>query len=315
MADLTRRGTFAALGLTAAPAVARGEGPDEVIDLWPAGPPGGEAVTVTEALISRPHPTLLDRIVRGVRRPTLSVFRAAQPTGAAALIVPGGGYKHVVVDKEGFETARWLASRGITAFVLLYRLPHDGWTAGPDAPLQDAQRALRLVRAQAGRLGFRADCLAVQGFSAGGHLAARLATRFDLSTYAPVDAADKLSARPDVAGLIYPVVSFRADIAHMGSRTHMLGETPAPEQVARYSAETAIPTDTPPVFLMHAADDDAVPVENAYLLHAALRAAKVPTELHIFEEGGHGFGLRGVPGKSLPPWPDLFLHWWTRRWR
>lgn len=314
MADLTRRGTFAALGLAASPAGARASEPDESIDLWPTGAPGGERVRVAQELISRPHPTLQDRIVRGVRRPTLSVFRARQPTGAAALIIPGGGYKHVVVDKEGFETARWLAERGVTAFVLLYRLPHDGWTAGPDAPLQDAQRALRLVRTQAGRLGFRPDHVAVQGFSAGGHLAARLTTRFDLATYAPVDAVDRQSARPDVSGLIYPVVSFRADIAHPGSRWHMLGDAPTPEQAARYSADTDIPPNTPPVFLMHAADDDTVPVENAYVLHAALRAAKIPTELHIFEEGGHGFGLRGVPGKSRPPWPDLFLHWWKRRW-
>ena len=288
--------------------------PAEVFDLWPGRPPGGETVTVVEEVVERENPyRLRDRAVRFVTRPTLSVFRPAKPNGAAVLIVPGGGYAHVVVDKEGFETARWLAARGVTVFVLLYRLPHHGWAAGPDTPLQDAQRALRLIRARAGAYGLDPARVAVQGFSAGGHLAASLATRFDRRVYEPVDEADAVSARPDLAGLVYPVISLRAATSHPGSRTNMLGEAPAPEREEAYSAETAVTAATPPTFILHATDDTAVPVENSLLMYAALRKAAVPVELHVFEEGGHGFGLRGIEGKPVRAWPQLFLDWTAKR--
>lgn len=287
------------------------ETPDAVIPLWPAGAPGAAAVTVTQEVVERPHPQhLRDRIVTGVRTPTLSVFRPAKPDGSAVLVIPGGGYRHVVVDKEGFETGRWLAARGATVFVLLYRLPHQGWAAGADVALQDAQRAMRVIRAQAGIDPAR---VAVQGFSAGGHVAAMLSLRWDASVYAPVDGADAASARPDIAGLIYPVVTMRAAHAHPGSRERLLGPQPTPQREAAYSMESHARADAPPVFLLHAGDDDAVPVANTLDLFTALRAAKTPADMHIFEEGGHGFGLRGVAGKPVAAWPQLFHDWGRRK--
>jgi acetyl esterase/lipase len=225
------------------------------------------------------------------------------------LIIPGGSYQRVVVGKEGSEIAKWLNGRGIAAFVLLYRLPADGWSAGPDAPLQDAQRAVRLIRRQAPVLGLDPNRVAVMGFSAGGHLAARLATRFSLATYDPIDEVDGLPARPDLVALGYAVISFKDGVGHAGSRTQMLGRNPDAETVNTYSAEVDVPSQTPPTFLMCAADDATVPPDNSILMFQALRRARVPAALHIFEAGGHGFGLRSETGPSTASWPDLFLAW------
>ncbi len=288
--------------------------PDEVVELWPTGAPGGDAVTVTETVVERQNEWgLRDRAVTGVRRPTLSVFRPARPDGSAVLIVPGGGYRHVVVDKEGFETGRWLAARGSFVAVLLHRLPTDGWAAGADAPLQDVQRAMRLLRVRAARFGIDDRRIAVQGFSAGGHVAASLALRWDARVYDPVDGADALSARPDLTSLIYPVVTMRAGAAHPGSRERLLGANPTPDREAAYSMETRVRADAAPTFLLHAADDPAVPVANTLDLYAALRRVNVATEMHIFEEGGHGFGLRGLGGKPVAAWPALFHAWGKRK--
>ena len=176
--------------------------PGEVIALWPNGPPGGESVVVTQVVTERGDAKgLRDRAVTHVRQPTLTVFRPAKPNGAAVILIPGGGYERVVVDKEGFETARWLADRGYTALVLLYRLPGDGWAQAADAPLQDAQRAIRLTRARATELKIDPRRVAIMGFSAGGHVAASLTTRFDAKVYDRIDPADDLSARPDLSAL------------------------------------------------------------------------------------------------------------------
>jgi len=281
--------------------------PTEVIALWPNGPPGGGGVSVVETVIERGDANgLRDRAVTHVRRPTLTVFRPARPNGAAVILIPGGGYERVVVDKEGFETARWLAERGYTALVLLYRLPGDGWAQAADAPLQDAQRAVRMTRARAGDFGIDPKRVAIMGFSAGGHVAASLTTRFAARVYEPVDAADALSARPDLSALIYPVVSMALGPAHAGSRRQLLGSDPDAARVEAYSPDRNVPADTPPVFLVHAADDASVPVQNALLMFAALKAKAAPSELHVFEEGGHGFGLRFVAGKPVAAWPSLF---------
>lgn len=312
---ISRRSLIAASAVAACATVPAGptaDTPDEVIALWPAGPPGGAGVTVTQAVVERPHPEgLRDRIVTGVTAPTLSVFRPARPDGSGVLIIPGGGYRHVVVDKEGFETARWLAARGSVVYVLLHRLPTDGWAAGPDVALQDAQRAMRVIRARAARDGVAR--LAVQGFSAGGHVASMLTLRWDAAVYTAVDGADGLSARPELSCLIYPVVTMRAGAAHPGSRERLLGPDPSPAREAAYSMETRVRADAPPVFLLHAADDPAVPVANTLDLHAALRRANVAAEMHIFEEGGHGFGLRGLTGNPVAAWPSLFHAWGVRK--
>ncbi len=312
---------MAAAGLmTGLPGLARAgdEAPPEMpMKLWPAGAPGGAGVTVVEAETDRSPPPapLRDRIVRSVRDPTLTVFRPKIPNGASLLIAPGGGYKWVVRDKEGYECAEAFAAAGLTVYVMSYRLPGDGWTAGPETPLQDAQRALRLVRREAGRKGSGLDPARVglMGFSAGGHVAGCLSLMFDKAVYRPVDSADKLSARPDITALIYPVATMKPPLAHVGSRQLLLGGGPTPELEARWSLETRARADAPATFLLHAADDASVPVENSLALEAALRGKKVPTQLHVFEEGGHGFGLRFTHGKPVAVWPELVLDWWKRR--
>lgn len=283
---------------------------DTVIPLWPTGPPGGVMTGLTELIVFRENPFgLTDRAAHNVTAPSLSVFFPENPDGSAILIIPGGGYKWVVIDKEGFEGARHFSPQGATVYVLRYRLPHQGWVAGPEAPLQDAQRAMRLIRARAGEDGIDPARITVAGFSAGGHLAGTLAMQFDKPVYAPVDAADALSARPDGAALVYPVATMAAPFAHPGSRLNMIGPAPSPEAIAAWSLETMVRADMPPIFLMHAADDEAVPVENALILYDALRRAGVPVALHVFEAGGHGFGLRGIAGTPLEAWPSLLRVW------
>ncbi len=281
--------------------------PGEIIDLWPAGAPGGERVTAVETVLDRTTPNgPRDRALTHTRKPTLVVFRPKTPNGAAVMLAPGGGYERVVIDKEGYEMARWLAARGYTCFVLFYRLPGDGWAAGPDMPLQDVQRGLRLVRSRAAAMGFSPDRVAVMGFSAGGHLAASLTTRFSAKVYERVDAADDLSARPDLSALIYPVISMDPAFMHSGSRKQLLGPSPTPEQIALYSPDKQVAADLPPVFLLHAADDKTVPVENTLAMFTALKAKAIPAEMHVFEEGGHGFGLRFTQDKPVAAWPGLF---------
>lgn len=287
----------------------------EPIPLWPGSPPGGEKATAKEEVVERrkSEADLRDQITKGVRRPTLTVFRAAKPTGAAILMAPGGGYSWVVMDKEGYEAAELFARRGVTVFVMTYRLPQEGWAAGADTPLQDAQRALRLVRARASEFGVDPRRIGVMGFSAGGHVAGSLTFGFDKPVYAAVDAADRVSARPDFSMLMYPVATMSEPAVHKGSRKNLLGEQPSPERIAAYSLETQVRGDAPPTFLLHAADDESVPVENSLKVFAALKAKKVPTELHVFEEGGHGFGLRFAVGKPVASWPDLVLAWMDRK--
>jgi acetyl esterase/lipase len=284
--------------------------PEETIDLWPGGAPGMPSKMLVEVVDERSTDRLIpDRAVHGMTRPRLAVFRPDKPNGAAVMLTPGGGYKWVVVDKEGYEMGRWLAARGFTAFVLFYRLPGDGWAAGPDAPLADAQRAMRLIRHRAGDFSVRSEHVAAMGFSAGGHVCADLAARFATKTYAPVDAADALSARPFVAAPIYPVVSMDPAIAHKGSRDLLLGPNPTTALEAAHSPDRNVPGDAPPHFLLHAEDDDAVPVENTLRLRAALKARGISCETHLFAQGGHGFGLRKTIGKPVGVWPDLWRTW------
>jgi acetyl esterase/lipase len=281
--------------------------PTETILLWPNGAPGGEGVHVEEAIVERGDPKgLKDRAQVHTRAPKLVVFRPKTPNGAAVMLIPGGGYERVVLDKEGYETALWLVARGYTCFVLFYRMPGDGWAAGGDAPLQDAQRAIRLIRARAEAMKFSADRVAIMGFSAGGHLAANLTTRFDVETYPAIDAADSLPTKPNLSALIYPVITLDPAAAHGGSRKQLLTQRDTPERVIELSPERQVREGLSPVFQLHAADDKAVPVENSLLMFSALKAKGVPTEMHIFEEGGHGFGLRFVAGKPVAAWPELF---------
>jgi len=288
--------------------------PTETIDLWPGLPPGSLAKLPAETVKERSQdPAYNDRYVAGVARPRMIVFRPAKPNGAAALITPGGGYERVVIDKEGYELARWLAERGVTAFVLFYRLPSEGWASGPDTPLADAQRAMRLIRHKATSFGIDRKRVFAVGYSAGGHVCASLLTRFAARVYSPVDAADKLSARPDAAAPIYPVISMSLPIAHGGSRAKLIGAGAPPDRERAYDPSRNVPVDAPPTFLLHAEDDDVVPVENTLIMREALLSARITVETHLFPDGGHGFGMRLAKGRSVEGWQELLYAWARKR--
>ena len=302
----------AALPALAAAQTVASPDPTEVVRLWPNGAPGGEGVTVTPIVPERStDPAYRDRYAQYTTDPIMTVMRPEKPNGSAMLLIPGGGYRWAVLDKEGFDVARVFAASGTTCFVLRYRLPADGWAAGADAPLQDVQRAIRLIRSRAAEFGVRPDRIAVLGASAGGHLAGLASARTD-AAYAPVDAADQASLRPDLTVLMYPVATMADPHVHAGSRTHLLGEAPSAARIAAYSLEQMNWTGAAPVFLLHAMDDASVPVENSLMLLTALKAAGVKTEAHLFQEGGHGFGIRLIQGRPAAVWPELARAWAAR---
>jgi len=274
--------------------------------IWPGKPPGSGFKA--QALPADWSPVFL----RNVARPEIHVFKAQRPNGHALLVVPGGAYQFVSVANEGADLALRMTARGITVFVLTYRLPGEGWQKRADVPLQDAQRAIRVIQARAKDHGIEPDKVSVLGFSAGGHLAATLATQHAEPTYEPVDAADRLTARPFAAGLIYPVITMEKRWTHEMSRNLLLGDAPGDAEVAHRCAERHVDGSTPPVFLVHAMDDEAVPVENSIRMMNALRDAKRPVEAHLLEEGGHAFGV-GYPATSSGHWIELFGTWLARR--
>ncbi len=281
------------------------------IALWPAGlAPGDKALPEAPRIVERSaDPALPDRYVTHVSEPWLVVYRPARPNGTALLVAPGGGYQRVVLDKEGSALVpAFVEQGGLTLFVLRYRLPGEG-REDRDAALADAQRAMRLIRAHAGEWRLDPHRIGVIGFSAGGHLAARLGTGFDRPAYPATDAIDRVSARPDFQLLIYPVIDMAGADAHPGSRERLLGAAPDPLLQRRYSMQHQVRADTPPTFLVHAGDDAAVPVGNSLGLYDGLRQAGVPTELHVFPRGGHGFGTRGNAGLTTAAWPRLALDW------
>lgn len=285
-------------------------GPDEIVDLWSGGPPSGIPQDLNEHFVERGNPYgLPDRAIRDVTRPRLSVFKPEEPDGSAILLIPGGGYRHVVVEKEGYESARWFNRKGATVYVLFYRLPHQGWAGGPDTPLQDAQRAIRVIRAQADENGIDPNRVMVMGFSAGGHLGGSLLTRFDKTTYDPEDAVDQLSARPNAGVLVYPVITLTDPHTHGSTRQNMVGDRASLAEELAFSVEHEPPSDMPPVFLLHASDDTAVPVENSLMAFSAFKRAGTSVSLHVFETGGHGFGMRGIDDAPVGVWPELVMAW------
>jgi acetyl esterase/lipase len=278
--------------------------------LWARGLPAPAPPGLVEELIERAAPgaALRDRIARGVTKPGITLLPASRPDGSVVLIIPGGAYQHVVFDKEGLEIAEWMAARGTTAAVLRYRLPGDGWASGPDTPLQDAQRAMRVLRGMATELHFDAAHVGVIGCSAGGHLAARLLTEVAAS-YAAGDSIDQASFRPDFGALLYPVIAVSGDYAHAVSAQRLLGASPDAARIARYTPNRQVRPDTPPTWLVHAGDDTSVPLQNSLDFYSALRAHGVPAELHVYESGGHGFGLRFTVGKPVAAWPVALRAW------
>ncbi len=260
----------------------------EVIPLWPGRAPGALGDAEED-------------------RPTLTVYRArgGGTPGAAVVVCPGGGYGHLAANHEGRQVANYLNSLGVTAFVLRYRL---GPRYRHPVELGDAQRALRLVRARAADFGVRADQVGILGFSAGGHLAATAATRFDAGRPGDADPVERAASRPDFAVLGYPVVSFAEPYAHRGSAENLLGPGAPPARLAELSAERQVTARTPPAFLVHTDADRTVPPENSVAFYLALRRAGVPAELHVFERGAHGLGLGGnVAG--FGEWPRLLELW------
>jgi acetyl esterase/lipase len=275
--------------------------PAFTLDLWPGETPGRRNPDLSELVNDDASNAAYHfRWMNGVTRPRLAVFPAAKPNGAAMVITPGGSYARNYFDHEGYQVAQLLNAQGVTAFVLFYRMPAEGWDHAADAPLSDAQRALRLVRANAARLSLDPARVGAMGFSAGGHLCASLGTRWDAKAYADVDKADRLSARPFLIAPIYPVISTDPKVTHLESRTNLLGPNPSEDQLRTYSPDRMVNASTPPAFLVHAEDDNAVPVENTLLFRAACRAAGVTVETHLLAQGGHGFGL-------AHGWFDLFL--------
>lgn len=232
-------------------------------------------------------------------RPTIDVYLpAANPAHSAVLLIPGGGYSKVVADREGAAPAEWLAQRGVTAFVLHYRVAPYRYSV----PIADAQRAMRLLRGKAADLGFSPDHLGAWGFSAGGHIASILATLSDNGVPASPDPVEHASDRPDFVILAYPVISMKAQFGHADSRQHLLGPLPDPALVALLSAEDHVTPTSPSAFVFTTNDDDVVPSQNSMLYVAACQRAGVPVEFHMFEQGHHGVDL----AEHLPP-----LHLWT----
>jgi acetyl esterase/lipase len=276
------------------------------LKLWPEGIPGAksdpsyvEKITTAEGRITR-----CEKVVT----PDLTVFLPApgKANGAAVMICPGGGYGVLAFDHEGNAIAKWLNDNGIAGFILKYRLPSDQIMVDKSVgPLQDAQEAMRIIRRHASEFKIDPKRIGVIGFSAGGHLASTISTHYSEKVY---DVKDNTSARPDFSLLIYPVVSMDTLITHRGSRNNLLGLNPGDEQVRRFSNELQITSDTPPAFLVHSSDDNAVPVMNSIGYYKGLQKNKIPAELHIFQKGGHGYGL-AIDKGTESSWPDLCIKW------
>ena len=267
----------------------------KVEPLWPADTPG-----IKEA--------------KEQDRPTLMICPAAKDkaNGAAVVVCPGGGYGGLAMDHEGYQVANWLNENGISAFILKYR--HRGTGFGHPAPLDDAQRAIQTVRSRAAEWGVQGDRIGIMGFSAGGHLASTAGTHFHKGKPDAADPLDRVSCRPDFMILVYPVISLIEPYTHGGSRDNLLGKGADATLVESLSSERQVTADTPPAFLIQGNPDNAVPAENSLYFVLALRKAKVPVEMHLYEQGGHGFGLK-TPGS--PPaggtWPDLCVAWMRTR--
>lgn len=301
-------GTPSAPVVISSPPEPRGLLSDASFPLWPADKvPGAAGVTATRLVLERGTPASHDRAILHVSQPILEVFRPANPNGAAIIVAPGGGYVRLAIDKEGAGAARRLNQCGVTAFVLNYRLPGDGWAAGYDSALQDMQRAIRLVRARARDWNLDTKRVGVMGFSAGGHLAAAVLTRHDEATYTPIDAADTLSARPDLACLGYAVMSVGA-----GTNQYPGPDTPSGQQGAPQPLNERVRPGLAPTFIVHAADDQTVPVANSLAMFSALKSAAVPVEMHLYQEGGHGFGFALAGDRPASHWPDAFETWARR---
>jgi acetyl esterase/lipase len=260
--------------------------------LWPNGAPGAQGD-------------------EDVDKPSLAIYLPAglNATKTGVVIAPGGGYEHLAIGKEGTDVARWLNARGVAAFVLTYRL-------GPKyhypVELEDAQRAIRMVRANAAEYGVAGDHVGMFGSSAGGHLAATAGTHFDAGNAGASDVVEQKGSRPDFLILAYPVITFEQPAVHSVSKKYLLGDDPDPALVRSLSAELQVTKHTPPTFLFATTDDATVPVMNSVMFYSALVKAGVPAEMHLFQQGRHGAGLAAA-NPELSVWPDLLAKWMRER--
>ena len=271
----------------AAPAPAS---PQEML-LWENGAPGALGTADTD-------------------RPTLTAYRAPRgSSGTAVIVAPGGGYGALATEHEGRQEAYWFNAMGVTAFVLKYRL---GPRYHHPIELGDAQRAIRTVRARATEFNVIPDRIGMMGFSAGGHLTATAGTHFDAGKADATDPIDRVSSRPDFLILGYPVISFDPAVAHAGSVKNLLGDNPDPKLIEDLSNDLRVTAQTPPTFLFHTSNDSGVPVENSVRFYLALRKARVPAEMHLFENGPHGVGM-ALNDPALSVWPSLLMNWLRAR--
>ncbi|MFH5884636.1 alpha/beta hydrolase [Halalkalibaculum sp. DA3122] len=280
-----------AFWVVASPVTAQ-DGADETLMLWPGGVPNAEGETDQD-------------------NPTLTVFlpEKSSANGTGVVIFPGGGYAHLAMEKEGYKVARWLNEQGVAAFVVKYRL---GMRYHHPSPLNDAQQAIRTVRAHADKWGVQKDKLGILGFSAGGHLASTAGTHFDMGDPRAADSVERQSSRPDFMVLVYPVVTMQMDYTHQGSRRHLLGNDPDRQLVEYLSNEKQVTGQTPPAFIIHGTNDTAVPVQNSLQFYEALLEHEVPAEMHLFEDGPHGFGL-APDDPELSTWTTLCENWMRSR--
>ena len=277
---------------------------NEEIPLWEKVPNSIENINYKEELRHNNNGEVNG--VQNISEPTLKVFLANNDNtkNSAVIICPGGSYAYLSHIKEGDKIAKWLNSLGVSAFVLKYRLPSDlimkDKTIGP---LQDAQEAVRTVRRNAIKWKIDPEKIGIMGFSAGGHLASTASTHYTDDVYNH----DKTSARPDFSILIYPVISMEDGIAHGGSKANLIGKNPSKDLIIKYSNEKQIDSNTPPTFIVHATNDGSVIVENSINYYLALKENNVPVEMHLYKDGGHGFGL-GTKG-SHTQWPEACKNW------
>lgn len=279
-------------------------GQTNVIDIWNGKVPG----SIANAAYKQKVDSLYYIKLRHITNPSLQVYPAPadKNTGTAVVVCPGGGYYGVSFINEGIKVAEWLNGLGISAFVLHYRLPDDAIMANKSiAPLQDGQQAIRTVRSHAKEYGIDPNKIGIMGFSAGGHMAATISTRFDEKVY---HTTDNTSARPDFSLLVYPVITMDSTFTHSGSRENLLGKNPSSDQVTHFSNELQVTEKTPPTFMLHSMDDNVVPVQNSIVYAQALQRCKVPCELHIYQSGGHGYGL-GWSSNTESTWPEACRKW------
>jgi len=272
---------------------------DFKLKVWPNGAPDSNGMT-------QPEEVFEGKRVRNVSEAEIYVYLPKQGvnTGAAIVICPGGGYAMEAMDHEGYDMAAWLAQQGVAGIVLKYRLPYGHH----QIPLEDVQRTIRLVRQQAAEWGINPAKVGIAGSSAGGHLASTAGTQFDLGKPEASDAIDKISCRPDFMLLLYPVITFKEEFGHIGTRNNLIGTGNKWDLIEKYSNELHVTAQTPPTFLILADDDNAVPPSNSIEFYMALKKFDIPAEMHIFSKGGHGFGMNKI-NQPVDQWPNLFAQW------